>query len=518
MKGFKDIFRLKFGALAVISGALFFSNSLLRAEKPNLIVIMADDLGYSDLSCYGGEIETPNLDQLAMGGIRFTGFKNTARCAPSRASLLTGRYQHSVGVGRMTANDFERPGYRGQLSTKAPTLAEIFKSQGYGTGMVGKWHLTVHDTSSKQKRLYPCDRGFDHFYGTWWGAKDYFNPQFMMKNHEHIDENTQYPDDFYLTHALSDSAIEFVESQHDQNEPFFLYLAHYAPHAPIQAPEDRIQKCRKRYKAGFVKLQKERFERQQKLGVAPKNAVLIDQGDKWNKLNDKHKNTWVNTMATYAAMIEIMDDGIGQLVDVLKKNGQYDNTLIVFLSDNGSTPERKNVGAHFCASLSNTPFSGVKAQTLEGGLSSPLIISWPKKLEEHAGQVRHGHCHIIDLLPTCLEATGISFPDVFNGMRPSQPDGTSLMAAVKGKELEQRPFFWEHGRSCAIYKDGWKLVANRHPNPWKLFDLTNDPAEKMDLSKEYPERVDSLKAHWEKWGEKYDVIPFPGEKKRGKEK
>lgn len=495
-----------------------FANVLLGNEKPNVIVIMADDLGYSDLSCYGSEIETPHIDQLAMEGVRFTGFKNTARCAPSRATLLTGRYQHSVGVGKMTANDFERPGYRGQLSTEAPTLAEIFKYQGYGTGMVGKWHLTIHDKSSKQKPLYPCDRGFDHFYGTWWGAKDYFKPQFMMKNHEHIDENTPYPDDFYLTHALSVSALEYVESQHAQSKPFFLYLAHYAPHAPIQAPEDRIEKCRERYKEGFVKLQQERFERQKKLGVAPQNAILIDQTNKWNQLNEKQKETWVNTMATYAAMIEIMDDGIGQLINVLKKNGQYENTLIMFLSDNGSTPERKNAGADFCAPLSNTPFSGVKAQALEGGISSPFIVSWPKKFDKLSGQIRHGHCHIMDVLPTCLEATGINFPTFFNGTTPVKPDGVSLMAAVKGKAIEKRPFFWEHGRSCAVYKDGWKLVANKSPKPWKLFDLNNDPAEQADLSKQHPERADSLKTLWEQWGEKYDVIPFPSGNKPKKKK
>ena len=514
MKRFKDITSLRVVTLVVLLAVHSMSSSLLGKEKPNVIVIMADDLGYSDLSCYGGEIQTPNIDRLAEEGVRFTGFKNTARCAPSRASLLTGRYQHSVGVGRMTANDFKRPGYRGQLSKEAPTLAEIFKSKGYGTGMVGKWHLTVHDKSSTQKRLYPCDRGFDHFYGTWWGAKNYFKPKFMMKNHDLIDDNTKYPDDFYLTHALSDSAIEFVEAQNDQKKPFFLYLAHYAPHAPIQAPEERIQKCLERYKPGFVQLQQARFERQKKLGVAPKNAVLRNQSGSWNKLSAQQKNTWMKTMATYAAMIEIMDDGIGQFIDALKKNGQYENTLIVFLSDNGSTPERKNVGAHLCASLSNTPFSGVKAQTFEGGISSPFIFSWPKKLAKYGGEIRHGHCHIIDVLPTCLEAAGVRFPDSFSGITPKEPDGVSLMDAVKDKNLEKRSFFWEHGRSCAVYKGGWKLVAHR--NPWKLFNLNSDPVENSDLSKEYPENAANLKALWEKWGKKYDVIPFPGSKKSGK--
>ena len=315
-KGLKNI---RLWTLVVLLSAYSMSSSLFPERKSRVIVIMADDLGYSDLGCYGGEIETPNIDRLAEEGLRFTGFKNTARCAPSRASLLTGRYQHSVGVGRMTANDFKRPGYRGQLSTEAPTLAEVLKSQGYGTGMVGKWHLTVHDKSSPQKRLYPCDRGFDHFYGTWWGAKDYFKPQFMMRNHELIDDNTKYPHDFYLTHALSDSAIEFVELQNDQKKPFFLYLAHYAPHAPIQAPEERVRKCLERYKPGFVELQQDRFERQKKLGVAPQNAVLPNQADSWKKLSTQQKNTWMRTMATYAAMIEIMDDGIGQLIGDLEK-------------------------------------------------------------------------------------------------------------------------------------------------------------------------------------------------------
>ena len=248
------------------------STPLLGAEKPNIIVILADDLGYSDLSIYGGEIETPHIDQLAREGVRFTGLKNASRCTPSRASFLTGRYSHAVGVGAMS-KDQNLPAYRGQLSADAPTIAEIMKPHGYATGIVGKWHQT-YTGESKQKALYPLDRGFEYFYGAWWGAKSYFKPKFMMKNDKLIPDSTKYPDDYYLTHDLSDSAIEFVESSVDQQKPFFLYLAHYAPHAPIQAPKERVQKCIERYKAGFVKLQQERLERQKKLGVAPPNAVL----------------------------------------------------------------------------------------------------------------------------------------------------------------------------------------------------------------------------------------------------
>jgi arylsulfatase len=483
-----------------------------EASRPNIIVILADDMGYSDLGCYGGEIQTPNIDALAREGVRFTGFKNTARCTPSRASLLTGRYSHSVGVGAMQ-QDQHLPGYRGQLSADAPTIAEILKPHGYATGVVGKWHQTVIG-KSKQKPLYPLDRGFDFFYGTWWGAKDYFSPKFMMKNSEHIPDSTTYPADFYLTCALSDSAIEFVDSQLGQENPFFLYLAHYAPHAPIQSPADRIQKCIDRYKVGFVQLQQERFERQQELGVAPDNAAIIDQSSKWNALSEADKNEWVTTMATYAAMIEIMDEGIGQLIDVLKKNSQYDNTLILVLSDNGSTPKHKGMrnSADLCAALSNTPFSGVKAHALEGGISSPLIVSWPEKLKEHAGQIRNGRCHIIDVLPTCLEAAGVKFPASFKGIKPVQADGINLMAAVKGAELENRSFFWEHLQSRAVYRDGWKLVADK--TLWKLYELSKDPAEQSDLSSKHPERASALKALWTEWAEEYDVIPWPSARKK----
>ncbi|MDD7985201.1 arylsulfatase [Lentisphaera marina] len=515
-------FIIKYSLLGAMLAALFCSTLTAAdpssptgydvASRPNIIVILADDMGYSDLGCYGGEIQTPNIDALAREGVRFTGFKNTARCTPSRASLLTGRYSHSVGVGAMQ-QDQHLPGYRGQLSADAPTIAEILKPHGYATGVVGKWHQTVTG-KSKQKPLFPLDRGFDFFYGTWWGAKDYFSPKFMMKNSEHIPDSTTYPADFYLTYALSDSAIEFVDSQLGQKNPFFLYLAHYAPHAPIQAPADRIQKCMERYKVGFVQLQQERFERQQELGVAPDNAATIDQSSKWNALSEAEKNEWVTTMATYAAMIEVMDEGIGQLIDVLKKNGQYDNTLILVLSDNGSTPNHKGTrnSANLCAALSNTPFSGVKAHALEGGISSPLIVSWPDKLKEYAGQIRNGRCHIIDILPTCLEAAGVKFPDSFKGIKPVQADGINLMAAVKGAELENRPFFWEHLKSRAVYRDGWKLLADK--TLWKLYDLSKDPGEQCDLSSKHPERASALKALWTEWAEEYDVIPWPSARKK----
>ncbi|VGO13502.1 Arylsulfatase [Pontiella desulfatans] len=485
---------------AILAAPLFCSVSA-AAEKPNIIVIMADDMGFSDLGCYGGEIQTPNIDQLAKEGVRLTGLRNAARCTPSRASLLTGRYSHSVGIGAMS-KDEELPGYRGQLSADAPTMAEILKPHGYATGIVGKWHQTFTGKST-QKPLFPLDRGYDFFYGTWWGAKDYFSPKFMMKNGEHIDDNTPYPDDFYLTHALSDSAIEFVQNQIDQNRPFYLYLAHYAPHAPIQAPADRVQKCFDRYMAGFETLQRERFARQLELGVVPENAKIAAGMPSWDKLNDSQKREWANMMATYAAMIEIMDDGIGMLVESLKANGQYDNTLIFVLSDNGSTPERK--GSATYAQLSNTPYRSYKAHTFEGGIASPLIVSWPTKLREYAGTLRHGPCHIIDILPTCLDAAGVEFPSEFRGKKAVQPDGRSILDAVKGAELPPLPFYWEHLGRRAVYQDGWKLVADGAKSPWKLYNLMADPTEQNDLSKQFPERADGLKRDWTNWAKENQV-------------
>ncbi len=477
------------------------------AEKPNVIVIMADDLGFSDLGCYGGEIETPHLDRLAEESVRFSGFKNTCRCTPSRASLLTGRYSHAVGVGRMTT-DYQQPGYRGQLSLDAPTLAEILKPAGYATGIVGKWHLTTTDKTSPRKPIFPLDRGFDFFHGTWWGAKDYFSPQFMMTNRDHLPEGKDaYPKDYYLTEDLSEQAIQFVTEQIDEEVPFFLYLAHYAPHAPIQAPADRVEKCLPRYEVGFQKLQNERFARQQTLGVLPEGTQLASGMPSWEKLSQEEQRKWTKTMATYAAMIEIMDDGIGELIDLLKEKGEFENTLILFLSDNGSTSERK--GSQTFPMLSNTPYRGQKAYTWEGGVSSPLIVSWPDRLKAQAGTVRHGRCHIIDILPTCLEATGVAFPDSFRGIEPADPDGGSLLAAAGGAELPERPLFWEHSGRRAVYQDGWKLVAEGAGSRWHLFNLTEDPTEQNPRNQAFPERVENLKALWQSWAEDYDVVPAP---------
>jgi arylsulfatase len=266
-----------------------------------------------------------------------------------------------------------------------------------------------------------------------------------------------------------------------------------------------------RYLAGFEQLQRERFARQQTLGVLPENTTIAAGMPSWDKLSDARKNAWARKMATYAAMIEIMDDGIGKLIEVLIESGQYENSLIFFLSDNGATPQGK--GSTTYAMLSNTPYRGHKAHTWQGGISSPLIVSWPKELREHAGCVRHGTCHVIDILPSCLDAAGVEFPTSFRGRKPATPDGTSLMNEVTGavvskRSVMTRPLFWEHQGSRAVFQDGWKLIADGETARWELYNLADDPTEQTDLTERCPERVDALKTLWERWAQEKNVLPL----------
>ena len=362
---------MRIGATVIITIlAPLFCGPLFAGDQPNIIVIMADDLGYSDLGCYGGEIKHRISMPWREKGFDLLALKIHA--AVPHPALLYSRVAMRILLGSGLWRKTGIFWLSRQLSVEAPTMAEILRPHGYATGIVGKWHQTVVGDSSQQP-LYPLDRGFDFFYGTWWGAKDYFRPRFMMKNHQHIGDKNKYPDDFYLTRALSNSALEFVQKQIDQDRPFYLYLAHYAPHTPIQAPEDRVQDCFDRYKAGFETLQHERFARQLALGVVPENAKISAGMPSWNKLKDSQKREWATIMATYAAMIEIMDEGIGALIEMLKRNGQYDNSLILVFSDNGASPERKGKPpvSNLLAALSNTPYLSYKAHTFEGE-SHPL--------------------------------------------------------------------------------------------------------------------------------------------------
>lgn len=478
-------------------------------SSPNIVLILCDDMGFSDLGCYGGEIKTPHLDSLALHGVRFSQFKNTGRSCPTRASLLTGRYQHQVGMGWMTAVDEHRPGYRGQISKEYPTIAEVMKANGYGTYMCGKWHVTVDGAFHEPNGSYPVQRGFDRYYGCLSGGGSYYRPKPVYNDLAPV---TEFPEDYYYTTAISDSAASFVR-RHQAGSPMFLYVAYYAPHLPLQAPAERVERCKERYKAGYDVLRKQRFERQKDMGIVPSDMSMPvydkEFGGKrpaWEELTEEQRGKWVQDMATYAAMIEIMDDGIGQIVDAFREKGKLENTVFMFLSDNGATLEGGYLG-QLMADLSNTPYRNYKQWCYQGGTSTPFIMALG---DTGKNTVKNSLCgqtaHVIDLLPTCMELASAVYPSGQFGH--ARLPGTSLLPALKGEELKKRTLFFEHQSSCAIILGSWKLVRNDRHSPWELINLDTDPFELEDLSGRYPEKVKSLEHEWNLWAESHKVFPL----------
>jgi arylsulfatase len=495
--------------------SLIFSSFALAEEQPNIVLIMCDDMGYSDLGCYGSEIKTPHLDSLAEGGFRFSHFRNTGRCCPSRASLLTGRHQHAVGMGWMTAVDEHRPGYRGQISSEVPTLAELLKEQGYSTYMSGKWHVTVDGAwkpeGSTPNGSYPTDRGFDEFYGSLSGGGNYYRPKGVRRNETSI---TEFPDDYYYTEAIDEHAVGFLKD-HDTTMPFFLYLAHYAPHRPLQAPKERVDACRKRYAVGYDALREARFEALRQLSLIQPDPVLPvhhreyrkEERPSWDSLDSETQEKWITEMATYAAMIEIMDEGIGEIMEEIKSKGEFDNTLFLFLSDNGATNEGGLV-SQLAAELSNTPFRSYKSKTFMGGISSPLIVHYPKVLKKNGSGIVSTPTHITDILPTCLDLAGATYPETFKGADLLQPDGISIVPALNGKPLPERDFFFEHQTACAVISGDWKLVRAGQGWAWELIYLKDDPFEQKNLANSHPEKVAELEKKWMQWADENCVLPL----------
>jgi len=483
-------------------------------DRPNVVLVMVDDMGFSDLGCYGGEVETPNLDALAMGGVRFTQFANTARCCPSRASLMTGLYPHAAGMGWMAAVDEGVPAYQGQLRKDRPTIAEVLKYGGYRTYMAGKWHLTVEasynggDTLTKPNGSWPHQRGFDRYYGGLSGGGSHYKPKSLVNQDKMIDSST-LPDDFYYTYEVTKRSIDFI-TDHDFNQPLFLYVAHYAPHRPLQAPQERIDKVRKRYEVGYDILRHERFERQKALGIVAKDVLYgKPYGDPpaWKDLKLEQQEKWIEEMATYAAMIEIVDDGIGEIVGELKRRGQFDNTLFLFLSDNGATAEGGFI-SQLAANLSNSPYINYKKHTHLGGIASPLIVHSPKSIDLKPGVLISDPAHIIDILPTILDATGVDFPTEFQDKQTMAPSGTSLMPVILGNKLTSRPLFWEHEGNRAIRSGDWKAVAEGVKGDWELYDLSKDPFEQQNLGAQHPERLQELIAQFDNWAEEVGASPL----------
>jgi len=482
--------------------------------QPNIVLIMCDDMGYSDLGCYGGEIRTPHIDALAREGIRFSRFKNTGRCCPSRASLMTGRHQHAVEMGWMTAVDEHRLGYRGQLSPAVPTIAEILKPHGYGTYLSGKWHLTVDgnwkEPTAGPNGSWPTQRGFDESYGGLSGGGGYYRVNGLVRNETRIDN---FPDDYYYTTAITRHAVAFIE-KHDRRKPLFLYLAHYAPHRPLEAPRDRVDACRDRYRAGYDVLRAARFRKLKERGLLSTDLELpVHQREyrggrpAWESLSSEKQEAWIEEMARFAAMIEIMDDGIGEVVAALKRQGLYEDAVLVFLSDNGATYEGGLI-SQLGADLSNTPYRSYKQFTFHGGISTPFIVHGPKRFGEQNGEIRHDLGHITDIVPTLLDLAGIDYPRTFHEQTLAPVDGRSLVPALLGRPMTARDLFFEHQTSSAVISEGWKLVRRDAGVPWELIHLEQDPFEQHNAASDFPDVVRKLEAKWNAWGIANNVFPL----------
>lgn len=482
-----------------------------KDERPNIIIIMTDDMGYSDLGAYGGEIQTPNLDALAKGGIKMRNFYNNARCCPTRASLLTGQYPHRVGMGLMVTlanSDYETGAYQGFLDPNYPTIAEELKKVGYGTYMAGKWHV------GERKEHWPLKRGFDRYFGLISGASSYYEitPQEKFKRFYILDSTDyQFPDNYYATDAFTNYGISFINQHHKNRsrDPFFLYLAYTAPHYPLHALEEDIKKYEELYMKGWDKIRKARYEKQKEIGFADERYQLSERNEKVeNWQGDDEDNQWVRKMAVYAAMTDRVDQNIGKLIQALKVNDDYENTIIFFISDNGASNENVNLallndptkklgekGSYQSlgiqwANVSNTPFQKFKKFMHEGGLNTPCIIHWPAEISPNQG-FHEGIGHVIDLMPTALELAGA---------RNLGVDGQSLSYLWKNQEIE-RTYCWEHEGNKAIRKGKWKLLKEREDDNWSLFDISKDPVELNNLAGSNPKVVNQLLdiyLNWEK--------------------
>jgi len=507
------------------------------SKRPNVVLIMVDDMGYSDIGCFGSEIPTPNIDKLAANGLRFTQFYNSARCCPTRASLMTGLFPHQTGIGQMTNSpkgetykSWGTEGYIGYLNRNCVTIAEVLKESGYHTYMTGKWHLGYH-----QKDRWPMQRGFEKFYGSIAGATSYFKPQgsrpvTLMNKHQPIPE-----DGYYTTDAFTNYAIDFISEQKD-DQPYFLYLAYTAPHWPLHAKEDDIQKFVGKYMQGWDKVREARLTKQKELGIFKENMTLSERDSRvrpWSEVDEAQKKRSDYRMAVYAAMVHCMDYNVGRIVNLLKDRGELNNTLILFLSDNGGCAEMYDefgsepdsfinkvdysgavsYGIGW-ANVSNTPFRDYKVKSYEGGISTPLIAHWPATIKKQKGKITDQPNYLIDVMPTILEVTGAKYPNTFHGGQAIQPlEGKSMVSTFKGEKLNQHEYmFWEHQNYCAIRFKNWKAYKNLNDNVWELYDMEIDRTEQNDIANMHPELIQQLDEKWNEWANSHKVFPKKNKK------
>lgn len=557
-------------------GALFFlallfsfvklknqEKSPAKDKRPNIIVILADDLGYSDLGCYGGEIQTPNLDYLANNGLRFRSFYNTSRCCPTRASLLTGLYNHQAGIGEMTTPR-DQPGYRGYLTENTVTIAEVLKTAGYRTAMVGKWHVsnTIEQPTKEEHNKwlshqathplfapieqYPVNRGFEKYYGNIWGVVNFFDPFSLVNGTTPVET---VPDGYYHTDAINDTSVSYIREMSRDGKPFFLYVAHTAPHWPLNALPEDIKKYEDTYKGGWDAIREARYKRMVDMGLIDPNTTKLsprlNKDQSWE--SNPHKEWDARAMAVHAAMIDRMDQGIGRIIQALKETGELDNTLIVFLSDNGASPEdcsrygpgfdrpghtrdgrtivypvNKDINAlpgpdtvygsigPNWANVANTPYQFAKAQSFEGGVRTPMIAFWPAGIKQK-GKFTDCAGHVMDFMPTFVQLAGAKYPKTYNGHTITPYTGSSLVAALKGSNKQvHKQLYNEHYRARYVRDGEWKMVSLANDTTWRLYKINQDETELNDVSAQNPDVVKRLAAQWRAWANTHQVLPKPG--------
>ena len=522
-------------AISMCLGCTTAAHAAKAPERPNFIVILVDDMGYSDISSYGGEIPTPNIDGLAKNGVRFTQFYNSARCSPTRAALLTGLNPHQAGMGYLAGTQWPQSrGTHSRLDERGITIAEVLKDAGYFTAMAGKWHLG-NDPYSRSH-----ERGFTRslnavaggiYYADQAASDGRKKPHLLLDGKRvELTDPRLGAQGWYGTDLWTQWGMKFIEEARTEKRPFFLYLAHVAPHFPLMAPEEDVARFRGQYLAGWEQLRQERLKRQVEMGIVEKNVALPDlpaSADRWSKLSQKERERFDSMMAVYAAAISRVDRSVGDLVAHLKRTEQLDNTVILFLSDNGgnaeSGPKGRLVGAHpgdpqstvfvgmNWATLQNTPFRSFKHFTEEGGIATPLIAHWPKGIAPSLqGSLNREPGHVIDIAPTLYALAGATAPAEHGGHPVLPPEGRSFAPAFAGKPLtREQPLFWEHEGNRAVRDGRWKAVMN-HMGSWALYDMQADPTELTNLAAAHPDRLQAMSKAWDAWAERTFVDAWPG--------
>ncbi len=526
--------------------------------RPNVVIMLVDDLGWSDLGCFGGEIDTQNLDALATSGLRYTNFHVTAMCSPTRSALLTGMNPHQVGMGSVAQSDPGFPGYTSELPNDVPTIAEILRGEGWFTAMVGKWHLCKDsdEHAAGPQQSWPCQKGFDRFYGFLGPFTNLHHPAELVRDNTPLDIDA-YPDDYYLTDDLTDQAITMIRSVKaaDPEKPFFLYFAHGAVHAPLHAKPADIAKYVDAYHEGWDVIRQRRYERQQELGLLPQGAELpprnAEPGDDvlaWDSLSDDERSLFARHMAVYAGMVDNIDQNVGRLLDALRELDELDNTIFLFCSDNGASREGEAVGTtayyvhllqgddvaadlarldliggpqttpHYprgWAMASGTPWRLYKINMHAGGHTSPLVVNWPAG-DLAGGGLRRQWIYVTDVLPTVCELLGVERPSTHRGHVTRELPGASFAETLHDELVEHahREQYAEMNGHRGFYADGLEIVTNHRPltpfgdHEWELYDLRSDPTELTNLAVDRPEAVAELAARWESAAHANDVYPL----------